>query len=144
MNAKVQQPDTPSNLPDSSTPHSHAPFSTGAIVGISLAGLLILTLAAALFFFIGRSRSLEQEVKRRNSTISILPASAMYQHHSFLSPHNETMTSPSLRNSAAVYRPHDYGRDAALEYSYQGGNHLRSETASPDAGWAYARDANLV
>jgi hypothetical protein len=147
----LHQPDEPSSnssgtrAPDT---QSHAPLSTGAIVGISLAGTLIVTLAAALFFFIGRSRSLKQEIRRRDSTISPRPSSALYQHHLFLSPHGDIITSPSpsSRNSAAVFAPHDgYGRDAAAEYWYGAeGPPVRNGTASPGPDWRYGRTPTLA
>ncbi|KAF1833145.1 hypothetical protein BDW02DRAFT_395779 [Decorospora gaudefroyi] len=43
-------------------------LSTGAIVGIAVGGVAFLVICAALFFFVGRSKSLKEAVKRQDTT----------------------------------------------------------------------------
>ncbi|KAI4689436.1 uncharacterized protein J4E88_002788 [Alternaria novae-zelandiae] len=43
-------------------------LSTGAIVGIVLGGVAFLAICAALFFFVGRSKSLKEVIKQRDGT----------------------------------------------------------------------------
>jgi len=57
-----------------STPNSggsggggHA-LSTGAIVGIAVGGAAFLILCAALFFFVGRSKTLKETIRRQDAT----------------------------------------------------------------------------
>ena len=62
----------------------HHTLSTGAIVGISLGGIFVIAIMAALFFFIGRSRALKQRLDGENPAYtprpgSILPTGDMYQ-----------------------------------------------------------------
>jgi hypothetical protein len=76
---------------------SSSPLSKGAIAGIAVAGAAICALAAALFFFIGRSRSMKQ-VLDRTAEHPAPPTSPMYQHQSFLAPKTD-MTDASSRNS---------------------------------------------
>jgi hypothetical protein len=43
-------------------------LSTGAIVGIVIGGVAFLAICAALFFFVGRSKSLKEVIKRQDAT----------------------------------------------------------------------------
>ncbi|KAI4631313.1 hypothetical protein J4E83_002844 [Alternaria metachromatica] len=43
-------------------------LSTGAIVGIVIGGVAFLAICAALFFFVGRSKSLKEVIKQRDGT----------------------------------------------------------------------------
>ncbi|OCK72987.1 hypothetical protein K432DRAFT_411133 [Lepidopterella palustris CBS 459.81] len=88
----------------------HSGLSTGAIAGIAVGGASVLILAAALFFYIGRSRTLKDEVQRASATIRPLPPqnpSSMYQTPggTFFVPKNGDGhgTDPSSRNSAVPY-----------------------------------------
>lgn len=58
----------PASSGSSGSTHS-TKLSTGAIVGIAVACLSIVVLGSLLFFFWGRFRGLEDELKRKNSTI---------------------------------------------------------------------------
>ena len=65
-------PSTPSLvLPPAAGP-KHG-LNSGAIAGISVGAVSILILGALLFFFIGRSRSLKEEMVRKSSTIRRIP-----------------------------------------------------------------------
>ncbi|KAA8622322.1 PAT1 domain-containing protein [Pyrenophora tritici-repentis] len=67
----------PSNLPTSSataslsgsTPRSKKTLSAGAIAGIAIGALSVVVLAALLFFFWGRTKSLKDEVNRKAGTV---------------------------------------------------------------------------
>ena len=54
----------PSSAPASSSDGVH--LSTGAIVGIVVGGVAFLAICAALFFFVGRSKTLKESLKRQN------------------------------------------------------------------------------
>jgi hypothetical protein len=53
----------------SSPPPKHNALAPGAIAGVVVGALAVIALAASLFFFIGRSRTLKQEMQRKDSTI---------------------------------------------------------------------------
>jgi len=55
----------PSTAPASSSDGVH--LSTGAIVGIVVGGVAFLIICAALFFFVGRSKTLKESLKRQNA-----------------------------------------------------------------------------
>ncbi|KAH8728955.1 hypothetical protein GQ44DRAFT_768822 [Phaeosphaeriaceae sp. PMI808] len=90
-------------------------MSPGAIAGIVVAGAAVLVLAALLFFFWGRTKSLKDEVKRNHSRSSsatyILPSSAhtspaTYQYDNAISPlepYHAHTTHPYVPEQA--YRP---------------------------------------
>ncbi|KAJ9649026.1 hypothetical protein H2199_000939 [Coniosporium tulheliwenetii] len=92
-------------------------LGTGAIVGIAIGGAAILLLAAALFYFFGRSRSLKQQLNRDSATV---PTSTSHQ---FASP----PMSPAPHHSPDMYQsggavfvpvhPKDY-RGSAMSNPY--------------------------
>ncbi|KAF1965693.1 hypothetical protein BU23DRAFT_604028 [Bimuria novae-zelandiae CBS 107.79] len=47
-------------------PHAHTALPPGAIVGIAVGGAAVLALAAALFFFVGRAKTLNEFLRRRD------------------------------------------------------------------------------
>lgn len=51
------------------TAKANSGLSKGAIAGIAVAGVAVLALAAALFFFIGRTKTLKQEVDRTSTSM---------------------------------------------------------------------------
>ena len=55
----------PSTAPASSSDGVH--LSTGAIAGIVVGGVAFLIICAALFFFVGRSKTLKESLKRQNA-----------------------------------------------------------------------------
>ncbi|KAH4069599.1 hypothetical protein HBH98_067020 [Parastagonospora nodorum] len=63
----------PPNLPSSTSvpiavaPQKHSALSPGAIAGIVIAALSVVALAAGLFFFMGRSKSLKDEVNQKST-----------------------------------------------------------------------------
>jgi plastocyanin len=80
---------SPSSTPDPNATSSNdkpplsgsKKLSTGAIAGISVGAISVVVLGALLFFFIGRSRSLNDEMRRNESTIKrTTPPSAFYPH----------------------------------------------------------------
>ncbi|TID20176.1 hypothetical protein E6O75_ATG07636 [Venturia nashicola] len=64
----------------------------GAIAGIAIGGFVVLALAAALFFFIGRTKSLQERVQRQSEVPSIIGSNtnrksdSMYQVSAIPSP----------------------------------------------------------
>jgi hypothetical protein len=76
---------------------SSSSLSKGAIAGIAVAGAAICALAAALCFFVGRSRSMKQMLHRSREA-SAPPMSPVYQRQSFLAPKTE-ITDQSPRHS---------------------------------------------
>jgi hypothetical protein len=97
---------------------SNSTLSKGAIAGIAVAGAAICALAAALFFFVGRSRSMKQMLHGSREAPA-LPPSPMYQHQSFLAPKTE-MTDQSSRNSTLQHsmNPHF----ASFDSTFVGGH----------------------
>jgi len=62
---------TSTGAPPPSNGESHGgghSLSTGAIVGIVIGGVAFLAICAALFFFVGRSKSLKEVIKQRDGT----------------------------------------------------------------------------
>lgn len=117
--APTSAPAASSSAP-ASTPvpaSSNSTLSKGAIAGIAIAGAAICALAAALFFFVGRSRSMKQML-HSSRTPPALPPSPMYQHQSFLAPKTE-MTDQSSRNSTLQHsmNPHF----ASFDSTFAGG-----------------------
>ncbi|EUC38505.1 hypothetical protein COCCADRAFT_82921 [Bipolaris zeicola 26-R-13] len=53
-------------------------LSTGAIAGIAVGGVAFVALCAALFFFVGRSNSLKNTIKRHNATNNVDPHMSQY------------------------------------------------------------------
>ncbi|PVH96339.1 hypothetical protein DM02DRAFT_731289 [Periconia macrospinosa] len=91
----------------SQSPKSSPTLSKGAIAGIAVAAASILILAAALFFFIGHSRTLKDQIKRTSTAAPQTPS--MYQHPSFLgAPPSDIANSC---NSAAVGPPGNIPHD---------------------------------
>ena len=102
----------PSNIPSSSghdeiAPHKH-PLAPGAIAGTVIGAISVVILAALLFFYWGRTKTLRNEVERKQSTVARrLTSSAgmlqtsnggtglgIFQHYS----QNSTPTSPEQSN----------------------------------------------
>ncbi|KAF2187405.1 hypothetical protein K469DRAFT_569532 [Zopfia rhizophila CBS 207.26] len=133
---------------------SHRPaLAAGAIAGIAVAGVTILALAAALFFFIGRSTTLKQQVDRTSAAIPPQSPNIMYQHDSFLAPKSDAPTNEGSRNSAAV--PYDstiydnYGctvpiEDPKMEYAPMNQKeHRYSTNRSPTSDRGYNRNGKM-
>lgn len=68
---------SPNKPPVMSEKHTLS-LSTGAIIGIAVGGFAVLALGAALFFYLGRSRTLEQEVNRNSVTVTRHTASSTF------------------------------------------------------------------
>ncbi|KAF1957196.1 hypothetical protein CC80DRAFT_547914 [Byssothecium circinans] len=117
-----------------------------AIIGIAVGSFAILALAAALFFFVGRSKSLKDEAERREATVTrqTFPPSPRY----------ETPMSPSLytdngsglpgyeKVGAPEYRAYSYPRVGPDEAAF-----LRNSTVSPGSeiagGVGYAHSGQV-
>jgi hypothetical protein len=124
---------------------SHSTLSSGAIAGIVVGAAAVLSLGAALFFYIGRSKTLQSEVQRATTTTQHLPPShGMYQ-----SPSGQVFVpmkiDDSVRNSTTPYdiAPSQmYGRDVPKPeggVSAEEAHSLRSTNGSPGTGggaWA--------
>lgn len=74
--------------PPSGGGHGGGPsLSTGAIVGIVIGGVAFLAICAALFFFVGRSKSLKEVIKQRDTMNTHDPnMSQQYGHGGLASP----------------------------------------------------------
>lgn len=62
----------PPEAPSASPPpqaHGRTVFSTGAIIGMSVGGAAVIGLAGALFFFIGRAKTLQDFLGRRHVAV---------------------------------------------------------------------------
>jgi plastocyanin len=119
---------------------SHSALSSGAIAGIAVGAATVLSLAAALFFYIGRSKTLQSEVQRTTTTQHLPPPShGMYQ-----SPSGQIFVPMKIddpaRNSTIPYDiapPQMYGRDALRPeggVSAEEAHSLLSTNGSPGTG----------
>jgi hypothetical protein len=59
----------PSGVP-TTTPDKHHGFTPGAIAGIAVAAISVVILGALLFFFWGRTKALNDEIERKESTVT--------------------------------------------------------------------------
>jgi hypothetical protein len=63
----------PTSTPEpSEAPHGHK-LSGGAIAGIVVGGVAFLAICAALFFFVGRTKSLKEVLERKDATVKGTP-----------------------------------------------------------------------
>ncbi|KAE9971765.1 hypothetical protein BLS_002816 [Venturia inaequalis] len=81
----------------------------GAIAGIAIGGVVVLTLAAALFFFIGRTKALQESVQRQSEGIPSLIGSgtngksdSMYQVSAMPSPGYYPVHPPEVQRYSQV------------------------------------------
>lgn len=59
------------NSPTSSpTPSDHHTLSRNATIGIAVGGVIFVAICAALFYFVGRAKSLKESMNRRDATVS--------------------------------------------------------------------------
>ncbi|KAF2260871.1 hypothetical protein CC78DRAFT_547197 [Lojkania enalia] len=141
-------PTTATSGTDAAMTTSKPVLSKGAIAGIAVGAVTVLALAAALFFFIGRSRTLKQEVNQRSSTTNLPQSPHMWQNHSIFSP-KSNMMNESSRNSAvappsgSIYQNfgslNGQGESKAEYYVGAGENgYLRRDTRSPESEFGYA------
>jgi plastocyanin len=125
---------------------SHSTMSSGAIAGIAVGAGAVLTLAAALFFYIGRSKTLQSEMQRATTTTQHLPPPS---HGMYQSPSGQIFVpmkiDDSVRNSTIPYdiAPSQmYGRDTLRPeggVSAEEAHSLRSTNESPGtSGGAWA------
>ncbi|CAG5153848.1 uncharacterized protein ALTATR162_LOCUS3355 [Alternaria atra] len=119
---------TLSNAPTStgtSTPNSGGndgghTLSTGAIVGIAVGGVAFLAICAALFFFVGRSKSLKEVIKRQDATNNHDPnmsqqyGGSSYGHGGLASP-GFPSPAPGYATPPLGHRP-DYGFSSPPQY----------------------------
>jgi hypothetical protein len=135
---------TLSNAPTStgtSTPNSGGnggghTLSTGAIVGIAVGGVAFLAICAALFFFVGRSKSLKEVIKRQDATNNYDPNMSQqyggsgYGHGGLASP-GFPSPSPGYATPPPGHRP-DYGFSSPPQYGQHGvGEQYPSGWSSP-------------
>ena len=115
-------------------------LGSGAIAGIVVGAAAVLSLAAALFFYIGRSKTLQSEVQRTTTAQHLSqPPHSMYQ-----SPSGQIFVpmkiDDSVRNSTIPYdmAPSQmHGRDTLRPeggVSVEEAHSLRSTNGSPGAG----------
>ncbi|CAA9963590.1 hypothetical protein P3342_010096 [Pyrenophora teres f. teres] len=117
----LSNPSTPSST---SAPHngssgggSHA-LSTGAIVGIAVGGAAFLILCAALFFFVGRSKTLKETIRRQDATNNTHDPHMSQQYGSNYG--DGGLASPGFQQGHADYRfgsppPPQYGQHSVGE-----------------------------
>ncbi|KAF2421189.1 hypothetical protein EJ08DRAFT_518941 [Tothia fuscella] len=140
--AEIDKPNTPSSTKSSvttvtATPaasssaaavHTKSGLSGGAIAGIAVGGVFVLGLAAALMFFIGRSKTLKETVNRQSQMPPNFPNNhdqPMYQ--TGFAP----MKSPDFHRSSQV------GQHEVNQFGHPG--HMSMDTAY-SAGYSTPRD----
>jgi hypothetical protein len=95
-------------------------LSTGAIVGIAIGGVAFLAICAALFFFVGRSKSLKEVIKRQGATNNHDPnmsqqyGGSSYGHGGLASPGFQSPT-PGYATPPPGHRP-DYSFGSPPQY----------------------------
>jgi hypothetical protein len=100
-------------------------LSTGAIVGIAVGGVAFLIICAALFFFVGRSKSLKEVIKRQDATNANPHMSqyggSNYGHGGLASPDfHPGHASPPPGSDYGFSSPPQYGQHSVAE-QYPGG-----------------------
>ncbi|KAF2443834.1 hypothetical protein P171DRAFT_45194 [Karstenula rhodostoma CBS 690.94] len=107
--------------PSTPTPHGHI-LSGGAIAGIVVGGVAFLALCAALFFYVGRTKSLKEVIKHRESTIqSPAPTNSHFPHSPGYPP---AQFSPNMQHAEAGMGGSPlpaYGQHNATDANYYGG-----------------------
>ncbi|CAI6313592.1 unnamed protein product [Periconia digitata] len=127
----------------SKSKHIHVTLPIPAIIGISVGGALVIGLAGALLYLVGRSRSLEDEAKRREATV---------ERKTWESPRYEPSMSPTMHTCSAppVLPSYDmqdpkYTAMAYHQPYYMPGagdaQQLRSSTASPGTEYGFGKPA---
>ncbi|CAN9354953.1 unnamed protein product [Alternaria sp. RS040] len=95
-------------------------LSTGAIVGIAVGGVAFLAICAALFFFVGRSKSLKEVIKRQDAANNHDPH--MSQQYGGSSYGHGGLASPGFQPSTPGYATpppghhSDYGFNSPPQY----------------------------
>ena len=121
---------TSTSLTGASDSGSGSPkLSGGAIAGIVIGGVAFLVICAALFFFVGRSRSLKEVLKRQDVAGTPAPHMSQYGVGGLQSPGYSSSGFPS----PAPYQspgPGDYGFNSPPHY----GQHSVGEQYP--SGWA--------
>ncbi|KAF1961158.1 hypothetical protein CC80DRAFT_231264 [Byssothecium circinans] len=64
---------TSTGTSSNSTPNTHHGLSGGVIAGIVVGAVAFLVLCAALFFYVGRTKSLKEMIKRKDATVPKTP-----------------------------------------------------------------------
>ena len=136
QNTVVVQPG--GRIPNEGTPvpssqpqaHPRTALSTGVIVGIVVGGLALLALAAALFFFIGRAKTLQEFLQRQGATTHGQASQDMVYSPGFEGcvPIRREQPPPSYLS----YRTST--KEGVIDPAHRSGfegEHLRSSTASP-------------
>ena len=67
----------PSEYSSNNSNHGHT-LSTGAIVGIAVGGAVFLIICLALFFYIGRTKSLKEVLRRNDATVRMRSTPGIY------------------------------------------------------------------
>lgn len=103
------------------TPHGHS-LSGGAIGGIVVGGVAFLAICAALFFYVGRTKSLKEVIKHREATLkSPGPSDGHFPHSAGYPPAG---FSPDMQHAEAgtngALLP-AYGQHNATDGNYFGG-----------------------
>ncbi|KAF2824277.1 hypothetical protein CC86DRAFT_408377 [Ophiobolus disseminans] len=126
----------PSNVPGFTAPapstsaKKHG-LSAGAIAGIAIAAISVVVLGALLFFFWGRTKSLTDEVERKQSSVvrrtdsdagmlqSAAPQPTMYQHYSSPTASHLHSVSPQPLHgyNQSVSSSHTYNNPASSYFS---------------------------
>lgn len=134
----------PTSTPSSSSSsHGHT-LSGGAIAGIVIGGLAFLAICAALFFYVGRTKSLKDVIKHRDATLkSPGPTEGHFPHSPGFPP---AQFSPNMQHAEAGVGGAPlpaYGQHNATDNNYYGGYpspqqtqmaEVKHELASPTPG----------
>jgi hypothetical protein len=120
---------TPTSSPSSTPAHpdSHK-LSAGAIAGIVVGAVVFLAICAALFFYVGRTKSLKDVLKQKDTTTKAAPST----------PGNEYPSSPGFPGSP--FSPHQsMAHQSMSEY---GGYHPNARE-SHLSGWTSPHQGHL-
>jgi hypothetical protein len=140
--ASHSMPNSPTGLvaPPSSDSNHHGGISGGAIAGIVVGAVAFLVMCAALFFYVGRAKSLKEMVKHKDKEAAAAPpppppppAAAPTKQSD---PHMSFAPSSSYRGASpephASYNAHSSYRGASPDpYRSQAGTYPGSHPGSP-------------
>jgi hypothetical protein len=114
----------PTAAPSSHGSHS---LSSGAIAGIAVGGVAFLAICAALFFYVGRTKSLKEVIKHREATVkSPAPTDGHFPQSPGFIPY-----SPNMQHAEAGQPLPAYGQHNATDSTYYGAYASQQQQAQP-------------
>lgn len=96
----------PTSTPESSSSSGGVHLSGGAIAGIVVGGVAFLAICAALFFFVGRSKSLKEVIKRQDANANTNRTSTPGPDMGYMGHDNQI---PRFGSPAPPYGQHNVG-----------------------------------